>query len=96
MFEELCNTSIEAVEDAQNEYPEKLESNVNNLINKLLKKSISKIGKPIIHMTKEDKLKIIRDLKEKGLFLIKGSAKITAEKLNVSLSTIYKYLEEIG
>jgi len=95
LFEELCTTSLVSVEDAENEYTEEFESNVDNLINELLKKSISKIGKPIIHMTKEDKLKIISDLKDKGHFLIKGTAKITAEKLNVSISTIYKYLEEL-
>jgi predicted transcriptional regulator YheO len=46
-------------------------------------------------MRKEDKLQIIRDLKENGLFLIKGSAKRVSQELNVSLATIYKYLEEI-
>jgi predicted transcriptional regulator YheO len=65
------------------------------LINELLKQSIKKIGKPIVHMRKEDKLQIIRDLKENGLFLIKGSAKRVSQELNVSLATIYKYLEEI-
>jgi predicted transcriptional regulator YheO len=76
-------------------FPEKFESNVDQLINELLKQSIKKIGKPIVHMRKEDKLQIIRDLKENGLFLIKGSAKRVSQELNVSLATIYKYLEEI-
>jgi predicted transcriptional regulator YheO len=57
--------------------------------------SIQKIGKPIVHMHKEDKLRIIRELKKKGLFLIKGTNKIVAQELNVSLATVYKYLEEI-
>jgi predicted transcriptional regulator YheO len=46
-------------------------------------------------MEKEDKLRIISDLKERGLFLIKGAAKRVSKELNVSLPTIYKYLEEI-
>jgi predicted transcriptional regulator YheO len=46
-------------------------------------------------MSKEDKLHIVADLKNKGLFLIKGSAKQAAERLNVSLTTIYKYIEEV-
>jgi predicted transcriptional regulator YheO len=46
-------------------------------------------------MGKEDKLNIIKDLKEKGVFLIKESAKRVSKELNVSLATIYKYLEEI-
>ena len=47
------------------------------------------------YMDKQDKLLIIKILKEKGLFLIKGAAKRVSNELNVSLSTIYKYLEEI-
>jgi predicted transcriptional regulator YheO len=46
-------------------------------------------------MRKEDKLQVIWDLKENGLFLIKGSPKKVSQELNVSLATIYKYLEEI-
>jgi predicted transcriptional regulator YheO len=79
----------------ERQFPEKFESNVDQLINELLEQSITKIGKPIVHMRKEDKLQIIRDLKENGLFLIKGSAKRVSQELNVSLATIYKYLEEI-
>ena len=94
-FEELCATSLESIESNENEYPEKFESDVDNLLNELLEKSIDMIGKPIVHMKREDKLRIISDLKDRGHFLIKGSAKITAEKLNVSISTIYKYLEEL-
>jgi hypothetical protein len=37
---------------------------------------------------------MIRDLKERGLFPIRGSVKRVSKELNVSLPTIYKYLEE--
>jgi len=46
-------------------------------------------------MHKADNLRIIRDLRENGLFLIKGAAKRVSKELNVSLATVYKYLEEI-
>jgi predicted transcriptional regulator YheO len=78
-----------------NESPEKFESNVDTLINELLEQALQKIGKPLRYMEKEDKLRIISDLKERGLFLIKGAAKRVSKELNVSLPTIYKYLEEI-
>ena len=92
LSEQFCLRS--AIEEEE-QLPEKFESNVDQLINELLEGSIKKIGKPIVHMRKEDKLQIIRDLKENGLFLIKGSAKRVSQELNVSLATIYKYLEEI-
>jgi len=92
LSEQFCSRSDKGEE---RQFPEKFESNVDQLINELLEQSIKKIGKPIVHMIKEDKLQIIRDLKENGLFLIKGSAKRVSQELNVSLATIYKYLEEI-
>lgn len=92
LSEQFCLRS--EIEEGE-QFPEKFESNVDHLINELLEQSIKKIGKPIVHMRKEDKLQIIRDLKENGLFLIKGSAKRVSQELNVSLATIYKYLEEI-
>jgi len=95
ILEEICETSILPDVDGEIESPEKFESNVDTLINELLEQSIKKIGKPLGYMTKEDKLHIIRDLKEKGLFLIKGAAKRISNELSVSLPTIYKYLEEI-
>jgi predicted transcriptional regulator YheO len=74
---------------------ERYEMNVDSLINDLLEKSINRIGKPVVHMNREDKLNVVRDLKQKGFFLIKASAKKLARRLSVSLPTVYKYLEEI-
>ena len=74
---------------------EKFPPNVDQLIDEILERSIQKIGKPVVHMKKQDKLEIIRNLKENGFFHIKGAAKRAAQGLNVSLATIYKYIEEI-
>jgi len=93
--EEFCSGLDRGKPEAKTESPEQFESSVDSVINELLGETIKKIGKPIVHMRKEDKLRIIRDLKENGLFLIKGSTKRVAQELHVSLPTIYKYLEEI-
>jgi predicted transcriptional regulator YheO len=95
LYEQLCNTIDLGIDEQEQTPAEKFEPNVDNLINDLLNDSIDNIGKQVVHMSKEDKLHIIADLKNKGLFLIKGSAKKTAKRLNVSLTTIYKYIEEI-
>ena len=95
LFEELCRTHSKINGGSEKESPERFEPNVDNLINELIEQSVKKIDKPLAHMGKDDKLKIIRDLKEKGLFLIKGSAKRVSKELGVSLAAIYKYLEEI-
>lgn len=95
-LEELCLISSTADEKEEKESPEKFESSVDNLIDDLLEQALKKNGKPVVHMRKEDKLNIIRDLKERGLFLIKGAARKLSRELHVSLATIYKYLEEIN
>ena len=94
ILEELC-TAPDFPSKELSENPEKFESTVDQLIKELLDQNIRKTGKPVAHMRKEDKLGIIRDLKEKGVFLIKGSARKLSKELNVSLPTIYKYLEEL-
>jgi len=95
LLDELCLIPNLGYPEIENQVTEKFETNINNVINGLVGQSIKRIGKPVVHMRKEDKLNIIRDLKERGLFLIKGTAKRVSRELNVSLPTIYKYLEEI-
>jgi predicted transcriptional regulator YheO len=85
----------EASNEETKESPEKFGNDVNCLINELVEQSIRKIGKPVAYMRKEDKLQIIRTLKENGLFFVKGAAKMVSNDLNVSLASVYKYLEEI-
>lgn len=95
VLEELYQTNPINFGDEDKESPEKFESSVDTLINELIKQTVKKFGKPIVHMGKKEKLQIVHDLKEKGLFLIKGSARRVSKELNVSLATIYKYLEEV-
>jgi len=61
----------------------------------LIEKAMNHANKPVILMSKEDKLQMMRDLKKSGFFLIKGSVKRLSGEWGVSLPTIYKYLEEI-
>jgi predicted transcriptional regulator YheO len=95
LLDDLCLMPNLGFPEAEKQVDEKFETNVKNLINDLLEKSIKRIGKPIVHMRKEDKLDILRDLKGRGLFLIKGTVQRVSKELSVSLPTVYKYLEEI-
>jgi predicted transcriptional regulator YheO len=75
--------------------PETFESNVSKLIEGLMDQTIAAIGKPIPHMSREDKLQAIHNLRQRGIFKMRGSARRASRKLNVSLATVYKYLQEI-
>ena len=95
VIEDLCAATALRIGDEEKGSPEKFESSVDNLFNELIGQAIKDIGKPVALMEKKDKLQMIEYLKDRGIFLIKGSAGRTSKELNVSLPTIYKYLEEI-
>jgi len=69
-------------------------SNVNDLLDTLIMEAQETIGKPPALMSKEDKIKLIQLLDEKGAFLIKKSGEKVCGYLSISKFTLYNYLEE--
>lgn len=65
---------------------------VNALLKQLIKESVNLIGKPVALMTKEDKIKSIQFLNNKGAFLITKSGDKVASHFNISKYTLYKYI----
>lgn len=68
-----------------------LENNIQRYINYIRKKYAIGTRK----LSKEEKLQIVGELKEKGIFDIKGAVEETCQLIDVSISTIYRYLREI-
>lgn len=95
LIDQICQTGCPDNTEAKTESPEKFVSDVDSLIEQLIEKAMIKANKPIISMSKEDKLHVMRNLKKNGFFLIRGSVKRLSGEWGVSLPTIYKYLEEI-
>lgn len=56
---------------------------------------LEKINKPIVDMNKKDRLELIKNLKEAGVFKIQKSVPYIAEQMGLSRYTIYNYLNEI-
>lgn len=69
-------------------------SNVDDLLDLLLKDAVASTGKPLAMMNKEDKVAVVRYLDKKGAFLIKKSAEQVADFLGISRFTVYNYLNE--
>lgn len=69
-------------------------NNVNELLDYLLHECQNDIGKPVSHMLKEDKIRAIRFLDEKGAFLITKAGNKICHFLNISKFTLYNYLDE--
>ncbi|MRI66129.1 transcriptional regulator [Gracilibacillus thailandensis] len=70
-------------------------NNVNDVLAVLLQEVQSFIGKPVAHMSKNDKLKGIKYLDEKGAFLIQKSGDKICEYFGISKYTLYNYLDII-
>lgn len=68
---------------------------VSSVLKDIVNETIQNNGKPIIYLSKEEKVGIVEILDQKGAFLIKGAIDYVAEVLCVSRYTIYNYLDEI-
>jgi len=68
---------------------------VNIILSDIVKDTINELGRPIIYLSKDEKVLIVKKLDHQGAFLIKGAIDYVAEVLQVSKYTIYNYLDEI-
>lgn len=68
-------------------------ADVNNLLSYLIQKGQEEIGKSAGEMNKNEKIKFIRYLDQKGAFLITKSRERICELLHISKFTFYNYLE---
>lgn len=67
--------------------------NVNDLLDDLIEQSDRLIGKPASMMTKEEKVRAIRFLNQRGALLITKSGDKIANHFGISKYTLYSYLD---
>jgi predicted transcriptional regulator YheO len=79
-------------EDSQRE-PERIAINVNELLDDLIDQSVKLIGKPAVMMNKEEKIKAIQFLNQRGAMLITKSGDKIAKYFGISKYTLYSYLD---
>ena len=85
-----------SIEENDVEHKETFARDVSEVLEEIIEEAKNQVDKPVPFMEKEDKLKVIKFLDERGAFMIKGSVDTIAEDLGVSRYTIYNYLNEIG
>ncbi|MFB3812660.1 MAG: transcriptional regulator [Terriglobales bacterium] len=85
----------ETVSPVERDVHEEFESDVDSVLNHLIRDAIRSTGKEIAGLTREDKIAVITYLEHKGAFLIRYSVDRIAELLSISKYTIYNYLEEV-
>lgn len=68
---------------------------VEDLSEALLNDAVSAVGVPVGRMKKRHKLQVIRNLNDRGFFLLRDGVELSAQRLNVTRFTIYNYMKEI-
>lgn len=92
---EYCGVNSFNNDAMKSKSKENFTSNIKEMLADIYNEAVDYVGKPVSYMNKEDNLKVIKFLDEKGVFAIKNSVETIAEYLNVSRYTIYNYLKEI-
>ncbi|EAX46920.1 YheO domain protein [Thermosinus carboxydivorans Nor1] len=74
---------------------ETFSNDVSEALNGIIKSILENYHIPVASLPREEKLNIIKQLDEKGVFLVKGAVDQVAATLGVSRYSIYNYLEEV-
>ena len=69
-------------------------SSIHGMMDNIITEGLATIGTPPDKMNKEAKIKLLRFLDERGVFLIQKSGQKVCELLGISKFTLYNYLEE--
>lgn len=69
---------------------------VDELAAHLIHRAVADVGVPVELMQKRHKIEVVRDLKARGMFLLRDAVDMIASSLKVTRFTIYNYLNEIA
>lgn len=89
----MMDYTVKGLIGIKNERPEMITKDVNGLLNELIEQSVHLINKPVPQMTREDKIKAIRYLQDKGAFLITKSGEKVSRHFGISKYTLYNYID---
>ena len=90
-----ANEVLKDMATLESKEEEHFAKDVNELLDYLLEQSEIIVGKQASDMTKEDKMKALKYLDEKGALLITKSGSKICKYFGISKFTLYNYLEEI-
>ena len=79
--------------DLDDNKPQTITHNVNELLDKLIEQALALVGKPVALMNKDDKVAVVQYLNNAGAFLITKSGDKIANLLGISKFTLYSYMD---
>ncbi|WP_262177407.1 transcriptional regulator [Saccharococcus sp. Marseille-Q5394] len=86
-------TTVYDAEESSNHLDESYAKNIDEVFHHLISSVTLEIGVPIPEMSRNERIRFVQKLEERGAFLIQGSGDRIATVLGVSKQTIYNYLE---
>lgn len=96
---EMGGAGVEPAEEPGARFPEPVRESFAQDIDEVVGDSLAqvkrRIGKPFKYLTKPEKKEVVRELHDKGFFLLKGSVDILAAEMGNTKFTIYSYIREI-
>lgn len=96
---EMGGAGVEPAEEPVARFPEPVRESFAQDIDEVVGDSLAqvkrRIGKPFKYLTKPEKKEVVRELHDKGFFLLKGSVDILAAEMGNTKFTIYSYIREI-
>ena len=96
---EMSGAGVEPAEETGARFPEPVRESFAQDIDEVVGDSLAqvkrRIGKPFKYLTKPEKKEVVRELHDKGFFLLKGSVEILAAEMGNTKFTIYSYIREI-
>ena len=82
--------------EAEQEVSESFSQDLAQMVETMIAECAYQIGKPISLMNKSDRKQVVGLLDERGVFQVRKSVPLVAERLGVTQKTIYNYLTELG
>ncbi len=74
---------------------ENFNGTIDSVIDNLIEKELGRFAIPADRLSLEERMSIVENLNENGLFLLKGGVTALAERLGVSEPTMYRYLSKV-
>ena len=74
---------------------ERFARSVPELADHVLASAVERTGRSVGQMRKPEKIEVVRELRDRGFFLLRDAAETAGHALGVSRFTIYNYLNEI-
>lgn len=91
----LKRFATEMTDIQEHSVQETFEKNVNEVLENYIEDAFRLVGKEVPFMEREDKLKFLEHMEQRGAFLIRYSVDRVAAILGISRYTLYQYLEEV-